>query len=79
MKTAVSISDKLFSRAEKYAKKSGMSRSRLYSDALEEYLKEREKRNLIEKINKVCANLDTSPDPVVTKMALLSLPEDEWK
>jgi metal-responsive CopG/Arc/MetJ family transcriptional regulator len=79
MKTAVSISDDLFGKAEKFAKKARISRSRLYSAAIEEYLENREKQKLIEKINKVCAKVDTSADPVVLRMALRSLPEDEWR
>lgn len=78
MKTAVSISDLLFTRAEKYSKKVKLSRSRLYSDALEEYLDRREKTKIVEQINRVCETVDTSVDPVLFQMALLSLPKDEW-
>ena len=78
MKTAVSISDTLFERAEKYSKKTKRTRSRLYSDALEEYLDRRERSKIIDQINRVCEKVDTSADPVLFKMSLLSLPKDEW-
>jgi antitoxin MazE6 len=42
MKTAVSIPDSLFWRAEQLARRSGKSRSQLYREALAEYLARRE-------------------------------------
>jgi len=38
MKTAVSIPDELFRSAERLARRTKRSRSRLFSDALKEYL-----------------------------------------
>ena len=38
MKTAISIPDPLFERADQLAQKLGKSRSQLYRDALDEYL-----------------------------------------
>lgn len=78
MKTAISVNTNLFERAEKYAKEKKISRSRLFAEAIEEYLEKREKDKIIEQINKVCEEVDTSVDPVLFKMALLSLPDDEW-
>ncbi|HEX9960557.1 MAG TPA: hypothetical protein VGB00_06475 [Pyrinomonadaceae bacterium] len=62
MKTAVSIRNNLFERADKYAKKAKMSRSQLFSEAVEEYLDKRENELLREKINEVCEKADTSLD-----------------
>jgi metal-responsive CopG/Arc/MetJ family transcriptional regulator len=45
MKTAVSIRDKIFQEAEEYAKKAKISRSQLYSDAIEEYLAKRDEQS----------------------------------
>lgn len=78
MKTAVSISDSLYDRAEKFAKKTRLSRSRLYAEALEDYLDRREQNKIVDQINRVCEKVDTSVDPVLFKMSLLSLPKDEW-
>lgn len=66
MKTAISVQDKLFKRAEKFAKKEKISRSKLFSDAVEEYLDRRDHINeeeLIARINAVCAEMNTSVDP----------------
>lgn len=42
MKTAISIPDALFRRAERLARRAGKSRSQLYQEALAEYLARRE-------------------------------------
>ena len=78
MKTAISVSDNLFKRAESFAKRERLSRSRLFSDAVEEYLDRREARNITANLNAVYSKEDSSIDPVIFKMALMSLPEDEW-
>ena len=47
-----------------------MSRSQLFSDAVEEYLEKREdldEETLIARINAVCAEVDTSVDPVLKR------------
>jgi metal-responsive CopG/Arc/MetJ family transcriptional regulator len=78
MKTAVSISDDLFAKAEKYAKRKKISRSNLYAKAIEEYLEKEDKRKLIEKINKVCEEVDTSLDPAWRDYQSRRLRNNEW-
>ncbi|MGI8542509.1 MAG: ChpI protein [Aridibacter sp.] len=78
MKTAISIKDDLFQRAEKFAKEEKLSRSQLYSDALKEYLKKREKDKLIAKINEVCEKVDTSLDPFWKEKQARILSKDKW-
>lgn len=65
MKTAISVRDPLFLRAETFAKREKVSRSQLFSDAIEEYLDRREvdEDDIIARINAVCAEVDTSVDP----------------
>jgi hypothetical protein len=46
VKTAISIPDGIFKEAEKAAKRLGMSRSELFTRALEAYLSERTERNI---------------------------------
>lgn len=68
MKTAISVKDTLFERVDRFAKREKMSRSQLFSDAAEEYLDRREdpdEESLIERINAVCAEVDTSVDPAL--------------
>jgi len=67
MKTAVSVQEKLFRRAEKFAKKKKLSRSQLYSNALEEYLAKRDNHDIVERINEVCELVGTSLEPELLK------------
>lgn len=78
MKTAISVRDSLFERAEKFAEREKISRSTLFSNAIEEYLDRREPDAITENLNAVYATEDSSVDPVLMKMALLSLPREEW-
>lgn len=78
MKTAVSIRDNIFQNAEKYAKKAKISRSKLYSDALEEYLAKRNEEELIAQINAVCEEVDTSLDPAIREYQNRVLKREKW-
>ena len=53
LKTALSISDSLFERAEALAEELDVSRSRLFAMALEQFLHEHEGKKLLEQINAV--------------------------
>jgi metal-responsive CopG/Arc/MetJ family transcriptional regulator len=78
MKTAVSIRDNIFQNAEKYAKKTKVSRSQLYSDALEEYLAKRSEADLIARINAVCEEVDTSLDPAIRNYQSRIIKREKW-
>ncbi|HEY2866898.1 MAG TPA: hypothetical protein VGJ02_07395 [Pyrinomonadaceae bacterium] len=78
MKTAISVRDNLFKRAEKFARRKKISRSQLFSSAVEEYLDKRETDDISANLNEVYSKEDSSVDPVILKMALMSLPKDEW-
>ena len=78
MKTAISIKDNVFQEAEKFAKKAKISRSQLYSDAVEEYLAKRNEADLIAQINAVCEEIDTSLDPHWKKIQSRVLSKDKW-
>ena len=53
IKTAVSIKESLFKKAETLAKKLEISRSKLFAAALENFIRQQENRELLKKINKV--------------------------
>jgi metal-responsive CopG/Arc/MetJ family transcriptional regulator len=55
VKTAVSIPRPLFDEVEALAGKLGVSRSRLYARALEDYVEHHENERLLEKINSAYA------------------------
>ena len=60
MKTAISVDDQLLTEADRTARKLGLSRSRLFSLALEAYLRHRDQEEIMEKLNRAYA---TKPDP----------------
>lgn len=53
MKTAISIDDLLFQRAEALAAELHISRSRLFVLAMEEFIQRRQNQRLLEAINEV--------------------------
>jgi metal-responsive CopG/Arc/MetJ family transcriptional regulator len=53
VKTAISIDKSLFAQANALARKMKVSRSRLFVIALEDFIREQENRELLEKINAV--------------------------
>jgi len=78
MKTALSIPDGLFKKGEKAARKLKLSRSALYSRALEEFLDRRDEEAIIAQINKVSDEVDTSIDPAIIRAQVASFPRDQW-
>ena len=78
MKTAISVQDNLFNRIETYVRKKKISRSQLFADAAREYLDKRESDDTTASLNEVYSTEDSTVDPVLFKMALSSLPKEEW-
>ena len=58
MKTAVSLSDTLYEKAEQTAQYLGISRSKLYSNALEEYIFKHNGEMITQKLNEVYEKID---------------------
>lgn len=78
MKTAVSIPDELFSRAEEMARKTGKSRSRLYQEALSEYLLRRDPGAVTQAMDEALADIDPQSDPWLSEAARRTLERSEW-
>ena len=78
MKTAISVSDDVFQLSERLAKKLKVSRSKIFAMGVKKLGEEYDEEEIIASINRVCEKVDTSVDPVLFKMAMLSLPKDEW-
>jgi len=60
MKTAISISDTLFEKAEKTARYMGIPRSKLYVIALEDYISRNNGEMITNKLNEVYSKIDTN-------------------
>ncbi len=78
MKTAISVPNDVFELSEKLAKKFKVSRSQIFAMGVKKLGEEYDDDEIVANINKVCEKVDTSVDPVLFRMAMLSLPKDEW-
>ncbi len=78
MKTAVSLPDKVFEAAEELAGRLGISRSELYSNALKAYLQKFNRDHILQQLNQVYAEEDSSLDPTLATLQSMSLPHETW-
>jgi predicted transcriptional regulator len=78
MKTAVSIPDDVYLRAEELAEQTNRTRSRLYSDALGEYLARHGTDAVTAGMNEALAGIDERPDAFVTSANRSVLAKSEW-
>jgi metal-responsive CopG/Arc/MetJ family transcriptional regulator len=78
MKTAISIPENIYRDAEDAAKRLGMTRSRLYSAAIADFLNRYRKDDIKVKLNEVYASGSPGVDPVLAAMQLASLSQEEW-
>jgi predicted DNA-binding protein len=78
MKTAVSIPDELFARAEELAKRLGKSRSQVYREALAEYVFRREPRSVTRALDELADELGPEADPWGAEAARRALARSEW-
>jgi len=61
MKTAISLEGRLLQEADRTARQMGISRSRLFSLALENYLRKRRNKEILDQLNEVYAE-DPGPE-----------------
>jgi metal-responsive CopG/Arc/MetJ family transcriptional regulator len=78
MKTAVSIPNELFDVAECLARRTRKSRSRLFSDALREYVARRAPDKITEAMDQAVAEIGESKDPFVAAVSRRRLEQSEW-
>jgi metal-responsive CopG/Arc/MetJ family transcriptional regulator len=78
MKTAVSIPNELFDLAERLARRTRKSRSRLFSDALREYVARRSPDKITEAMDQALADVGESNDPFVAVASRRRLERTEW-
>ena len=82
MKTALSLPDSLFRRADAIAAELGVPRSRLYAMALEEFIRQLEHNGVTARLNAVYRDLPPRQAPAALDAGLESLREltrnDSW-
>jgi metal-responsive CopG/Arc/MetJ family transcriptional regulator len=78
MKTAISIPDSLYDKADNLAGRLHLSRSRLYAIALERFIKNHEESTITEKIDQFIEEHGQPVDPVFLNGALEDMKKVEW-
>jgi len=78
MKTAVSIPDDLFRRADEYATRSGKSRSELYREALADYLARRDPQAVTAALNAIADELSRDRAGFNDEATRRALERSEW-
>ena len=78
MKIAISLSEELFDSAETLGKRLGLSRSRLYATALEDFVAKHQARKVTERLNSVYASQDSRLDRATGRFQARSLNKRPW-
>jgi len=78
MKTAVSIPDDIFEKAERLARRMKKNRSQLFTHALTEYLARHSPDQVTETMNRVCDEIGDESDPFVSAASRHVLERNEW-
>ena len=78
MKTAISIPDDLYRVAERLARRTKKSRSRLFADAIREYVSHHAPDEVTEAMDRACAEVGDGKDPFAALAARRTLERSEW-
>jgi metal-responsive CopG/Arc/MetJ family transcriptional regulator len=78
MKTAISIDENVYTEAEDTARELGLSRSKLYTLAIEEYIQNHKPDMVMEQLNTVYGKRDSEMDSDLKRSQLDLLSRAEW-
>jgi len=78
MKTAVSVPDDLFRRAEAAARRLRVSRSKFYATAIAEFLERRQSDAVTERLNEVYSRQRARVEPALHRAQIRSLGKGDW-
>ena len=78
MKTAISLPDAVFTRAERLKLRLGKSRSQLYAEAISEYVQRHDPGEVTESWNRICQEPEAGVDPVLHAAAIRLLGRSKW-
>jgi metal-responsive CopG/Arc/MetJ family transcriptional regulator len=78
MKIAVSIPDDIFEDAEYLARRQGKTRSRLYADAIAEYVGAYRTESVTDQLNAVYRTEDSSLDSALQAAQYQTLDGEDW-
>ena len=77
MKTAISLPDELFAKAESTARRLGLARSQLFARAVEEFIRKHDPQMVTDAIDNVIGDVDSGMDPVIVKMQSISIASEQ--
>jgi predicted transcriptional regulator len=78
MKVAISLPDPVFQAAEQLARRLHKPRSRLYAEAIAQYVGVHDLSAITERLNEVYAKESSQLDEVLNRAQLESLPDEAW-
>jgi predicted transcriptional regulator len=79
MKTAISVPDAIFFRADLFARRRKMTRSALFTLAVDEYVQHHRADDITSKLNEIYAKEDSALDSVLERLQTVSLPKERWQ
>jgi len=78
MKTAISIPDNLFRAADEYAKSHGFSRSKLFAEAVAQYLKQHPLDHITKQLDVVYSSEPAELNETISAVQFSSIEKEEW-
>lgn len=78
MKTAVSIPDHIYLAADRFARDRGLTRSRLYAQALADFLTRDQGDEITQKLNEIYGRVQAELPPDLVEMQALSIDREAW-
>ena len=78
MKVTSSLPDDVFTAAEDLAKRLGISRSELYSNAVASFVEHHRTQGVTERLDQVYAEVPSEVDAELQTLQLGALPEEVW-
>jgi metal-responsive CopG/Arc/MetJ family transcriptional regulator len=78
MKTAVSIPDELFMKAEKVAKRRCVSRSQLYAEAIRRFVAEDHRQAIVGQFNRVYGGAQQPLEPAARLAQSRAIGKEQW-
>jgi metal-responsive CopG/Arc/MetJ family transcriptional regulator len=78
MKTAISLSDSLFHSADTLARRLGISRSRLFATAVEEFVAKHRSEKITERLNSIYSSDPSRIEPPLRRAQKRVVSRAEW-
>ena len=78
MKTAISLPERVFREAERFARRVRKTRSKLYAEAIAEYLARHAPNDITESMNQVCDRIGVPTDKFQVNAARQILSKEAW-